>query len=414
MVTLLVSALLLASPQDTLVVSLNDAVNRAILVSPAIAAAEGAVLIPAGERSEDALPFPDNPSIEYQRVRRQFPDGKVYDYGWKFTQEIELIGWAKRRSAAGKRVEAAEAGVLDARRRTALEAQFTYVALRLARRRAVLADSNAVLAERLAEFAREQFDTGEVNRLEYNTAVVEAARTRSQADRVQADLKGASADLARVLVLSPDSTIRTVPLPDIPALFVADEERLLSLAAARRPDLAAAFLASDAAQKSVTAAKFQNIPNIELSAMSGREEGFDDLLGFSVSVSVPVFHRQQSNLGFARAEREIARAALADTRRRINAEVVASAALYARARDAEQRFAAEVLVAAAENVALSGQAFAEGEVSVTEVVVLRTAAVAALLQYLDVLSDAYQGWFLLAAVLNADPDELTPLLGAEE
>jgi len=413
MVGLLLSAMLLASPQDTLVLSLDDAVSRAILVSPAVAAAKGAVLIPAGERGEDAWPFPDNPYVEYERVRRQSPDGTVYDYGWKFTQQIELIGWAKRRSAAGKRVAAAEAGVLDARRRTALEAQISYVTLQLAQRRVALADSNAVIAERLAEFARERLAAGEVNRLEYNTAVLEAARARSQADRTAADLRGAEADLARVLAVPADSAIRTVPLPDIPALSVADEAGLLSLAISRRPDLEAALRTSDAAQTSVTAAKVQNIPNIELSARTGLEEGFDDLLGFSVSLSVPLFHRQQANLGRARAEREVARAALVDTRRRINAEVVAAAALYARARDAERRFAAEVLVAASQNVELTGQAFEAGEVSVTEVVVLRATAVATLLEYLEVLSDAYQGWFLLAAVLNAEPDELSRLLGAE-
>ncbi len=413
MLGLLLSAMLLASPQDTLVVSLKDAVNRAILVSPEVAAAEGAVLIPAGERSQNALPFAGNPSIEYERLRRQSPDRTVYDYGWKISQEIDIIGWAKRRSAAGKRVQSAEAGVLDARRRAALEAQFTYVALRLAQRRVALADSNAVFAERLAEFAREQLDAGEVNRLEYNTAVLEAARARSQADRTAAGLSAAEADLARVLAIPPDSAVRTLALPAMPALAVTDKERLLSLAIGRRPDLEAALLASDAAQTSVTAAKLQNIPNIEIAALSGMEEGFDDLLGFSVSLSVPLFHRQQANLGFARAEREMARAALVDTQRRINAEVVAAAALYARARDAERRFAAEVLVAAAQNVELTGQAFEAGEVSVTDVVVLRAAAVTALLEYLEVLSDAYQGWFLLAAVLNSEPEELTRLLGAE-
>jgi outer membrane protein TolC len=69
-----------------------------------------------------------------------------------------------------------------------------------------------------------------------------------------------------------------------------------------------------------------------------------------------------------------------------------------------------VLRAATENVTLTERALAEGEVSVTDVVVLRSAAVAAQLEYLDVLGEATAAWFELAAALNTSPAELAELL----
>ena len=48
--------------------------------------------------------------------------------------------------------------------------------------------------------------------------------------------------------------------------------------------------------------------------------------------------------------------------------------------------------------------------SVTDVVVLRTAAVAAQLEYLEVLAEAAEAWFELAAALNVSPTDLAQFI----
>jgi hypothetical protein len=53
---------------------------------------------------------------------------------------------------------------------------------------------------------------------------------------------------------------------------------------------------------------------------------------------------------------------------------------------------------------------AEGEVSVTDVLVLRGTAVAAQLEYLDVLRDAASAWFELSAALAIEPSALSAIL----
>ncbi|MGH8196061.1 MAG: TolC family protein, partial [Woeseiaceae bacterium] len=324
MLLLLLSAALAGAPQDTVTLTLDETVNRALAVSPLVLAAEGAVQAPRGERAEDFWPFPSNPELEFGRVRRDAPGGTTFDRGWVFTQEIEIAGQNfVRAGAAGKRVRAAEALTGNARRLAALEARNAYVTLALAERRAALTDSAAAFAERLAAFARQQLDVGEINRLAYNATVLEAARQRSVADRARADLEAAAADLARVLDLPASAVPRTAPLPELPSIGL-DTVAVSALARQRRPDLEAADLAARAASQDVTAARLGLVPNLLLGGVVGREEGTEDLLGFSIGVSIPLVHRQQAGTGAAQAQATAARAAYTATERRVLAEVRAA------------------------------------------------------------------------------------------
>ena len=414
MVLTLIGVTLLAIQQDTLVLSLEAATARAIAVSPAVAAAQGAVSAPRGLRAEAWWPFPDNPSLEYGRVRRTSGAGSGYDNEWVLTQEIEIAGqWGFRGSAANAVVRAAEARASDARRLAALEARRAYAVLAVAERRAVLTDSSATFAEHLAEFARRQFEAGEINRLELNAAVLEAARARSAAERARADATASAADLARLIALPQATLVRTEPLPTVPALRWDSDSVLLALARARRADLRAAEARRVGAERAVTAAHLALLPNLTLALISGEEAGTDRLRGLAVGLRLPVFHRQQSAVGAARADRAAARAEELTTARTLQADVVSAAARFRRARAAERRFASEVLRAATENVSLTERALTEGEVSLTEVLVLRATAVAAQLEYLEVLRDAADAWFTLAAALAVDPADLPRLLGTE-
>lgn len=407
---LLFSAAIPVAQQDTVTLTLNEAVDRAVAESPLVLAAEGAVAAPRGARTENLWPFPENPRLEYARTRRK-GDGTTFDREWSVTQEIEIAGQNfVRRSAAGKRLRAAEARIADARRTSARAARRSYVTLALAERRAVLTDSAATFADRLAVIARKQLDAGEINRLVYNTAVLEAARQRSVADRARAEQAAAAADLARVLALEEGRTPRTTDLPELPRLRL-DMTTVLATARARRPDLVAASLEFRAADQTVTAARLGFVPDLELGGIVGEEAGAEDLLGFSIGFSVPLFHRGQSEVGVARAEAAAARGDLLDTERRVLAEVRAAIERFERAAAAERRFVDEALQAATENVSLSDRAFAEGKLDITDVVVLRTTAVAAQLEYLAVRDDAYTAWFELAAALGVTPRALTDLAG---
>jgi len=416
MLVLLVSSALLGVPQDTVALTIQDAVRRALAVSPQVLAAEGAVAGPRGERSEAVWPFPTNPELEYERVRRVTLGGTTYDRGFAVRQELEIGGQGfVRAGAAGKRVRAAEETVADARRLAALEARLAFAALAIAERRAALVDSAARFSERLADATRRQLDAGEINLLEHNVAVLEAARQRSAAGRADAARAAAAADLARILDLAPGVTLRTTALPALPLGPPDSLGTLLRAAMEARPDYVAADWRAQAAGQDVTAAGLEGwVPSLQLGAISAREEGTDELLGFTIGLSVPLFRRNQAARGDAVARRSAAAAELETARRAVQADVEAALARYTAARRSARRFVEDVLRAATENVTLTERAFAEGKVGIADVVVLRSTAVAAQLEYLEVLADAYEGWFRLAAAVAASPDDLAGIAGDRE
>ena len=414
MLAILIAVSSVATPQDTVVLTMDATARRALAASPAVAAAIGAVRAPRGLRAESRLPFPDNPVFEYGRTRREGVAGTTRDHDWSVSQRIDIAGqWLLRGDAAEARTRSADSRVTDVRRVVGLEARRSFVALSIAARRAALTDSAAVFGERLATFARRQFDAGEANRLELNAATLEAARARSAAERARAELVAAEADISRLLGLGRDSIPATGSLPRAPTLRWSSDSALQAIALRRRPDLQASSYAAEGAQRALGAAKRARFPDLTVAAVGGRESGTDQLLGVAVGVSIPLFQRQQGAIGAAEADREATVADLTGTQRTIRAEVVAAASRFRRAQSAEQRFAAEVLRAATENVTLTERALTEGEVSLTEILVLRTTAVNAQLEYLDVLRDASDAWLELAAAIAVEPTELETVLAAE-
>lgn len=399
---------------DTVAIGLEEATRRAMAVSPLVAAASGEIQRPRGLRAEAAWPFPDNPTITYGRIRRRSPGDISHDREWSVSQDIEIAGqWIVRRGAASALIRSAEARAEDARRLTALEARRVYLELAIAERRQLLTDSTALFGERLARFARRQFEAGEINRLELNAATLEAARARSAAERARAETQAAAADLGRVLAVQGDTVLKTIPLPEIPQILV-DHPSIIALASARRPDLRARQELYAAATRSQTAARLSAIPNLSLGVVGGQEGGTDALLGFTLGVRVPLFYRGQAARGSAQADRIMAQAEEEATERAIAAEITAASTGFARTRAAAELFATEVLGAAAENVALTERSLSEGEATLTEVIVLRRTAVEAQLEYLDVLRASYSAWFDLAAAVAATPEELPALLRSGE
>lgn len=414
MMVLLLSASVFAAQQEPIRVSLEEAVERVIAVSPTIAAARGAVAAPLGARAEEFGPFPSNPTFEYGRTRRRSPQTTVFDREWSVNQEVEIAGqWLQRRQAANLLVRSVEEAAADSRRQVSHQARLAFLDLNIAERRTALTDSAAAFTERLADFARRQLEAGEISRLERNAAILEAARARSAAQRSLAERAALEADLARLMDLSSDQEVVTASLPGIPDLRVSDQSRLIILARNRRADLSAARFASAAADRSFAASKLWFVPNLNVSLFGGREDATDNLFGVAIGLSIPLFKRGQASRGFAAAERTLAEAALMATERAIQSDVRSAIGRYERTRQAERRFATGVLGAASENVDLTEIALIEGEVSLTDVMVLRTAAVAAQLEYLEVLSDATEAWFQLAAALNAEPADLTRLINNE-
>lgn len=411
LVHLLGTALALV-PQDTIVVSLSQAVARSLAVSPAVAAARGAIHAPRGARAEFIWPLPSPPTIQFSRLRRTGPTVDGYDRTYSVRQEIDVTGQGFASAAAAtKRVEAAEVRTGDARRSATLETQLAYLRLLVMEQRAAVLDSAARTSERMAEIGRRQLAAGAINRLEANAALLDAGRQRSIADRASADRGAAAANLARLLALPPDSVPHTAGLPPLADPALPSLPYLLAIAASRRPDLAGADLELAGAHRDVTASRLAQLPRLEIGADWGSEAA-ETLSGFTIGIRVPLWRRNQAGRGLALAERARAVAEADATRRLVQAEVTEARERWLRARSAERRLAEEVLRAAEENVALSQRALEEGRAGIPDVLLFRSVAVAAKVEYLDVLRDAHAAWFSLASALGITAAELEALGGS--
>lgn len=410
---LVVSAAL--TPPDTLTISLEQAVARAVDGSPRISAAQAAGLASAGVRAESRLPFLGPLSLEVERLRRS-GDAPLasQDTRLGLRQQVDLSGGSfVRARAAGRRVTANAAVVEDTERLVSAEVRLAYLQAALAQRRRGVLDSAAGYADRLAVISQRRLEAGEGTQLESNAAMLEAARQRSAADRAAAAEAAATADLQRLLNLGWEVPVQLEGLPLLPTGPAADHRRLITEAMVRRPDLGVATELLDAAYLDRTAAARDRVPKLTVGWDWGTEAVTTRLTGFSLALQVPLFQRNQGAIGQAAANAGLATAELDDVRRRIPAEVLEAAARFEQALVAERRIASDVLRAAEENVALSQRALEEGALAITEVIVIRSVALAARLEYLDVLQDAYAAWFRLAATVAVTPSDIARLQEGE-
>lgn len=399
-------AVLALAAQDTVFVTLPQTVIRVAAVSPSVAIATGAIHAPRGARAESILPFPSPATVQFSRLRRTGPGVEGFDRSWSIRQEIDITGQSfLSASAAGKRAAAAEIRVDDAHRLAELEGRLAYVRLAVAEQRVAVLDSAARTSERLADIARRQLEAGAINRLEANAALLDAGRQRSITDRALADQAAAAADLGRLLALPEDSIPHTTGLTALPDGALPGLSELLVVAISRRPDLAAAVQELAGARTGLRASRLGQLPRLEVGVDWGSELA-ETLRGFTVGMRVPLFQRNQAARGLAQAERARSAAEADATRRRIQAEVTEARERWLRARAAERRLADDVLRAAEENVALSQRAVEEGRAGIPDVLVFRSVAVAAKVEYLDVLRDAHAAWFSLASALGVSVAEL--------
>jgi len=410
-------ALLLASilvgPQDTVTVSLADAVALGVRHSPVIAAARAAAAAPRGELAESRLPFLGPVLVEFSRLERRAPGTPAtWDRNVAIRQGIDISGSSFARAQAARlRLDAVDARVEDAVRGVTVDVHVAFVALSLADERTVLLDSAAALAERLATVARRRLEAGETTLLDANAALLEAARGRSAALRARAAREESAAALGELLAIPAGAVLRTGGLPPLPPALTASDRTLEALAQSRRPDLHAAMLDVASAERDGAAARRMQLPSLELGWNWGREASTDRLGGMTVGLRVPLLQRHQAARGAASAANAVAAATQVGVERQVTTEVRTAASRYRSAHEAATRFASEVLRAAEENVTLSDRAVQEGELGIPDAMLLRSLAVAARLEYLEALRDAFAAWYALAAALAMAPDGIPLLVG---
>ncbi|TMA48664.1 MAG: hypothetical protein E6J81_05085 [Deltaproteobacteria bacterium] len=219
--------------------SLEEALARARIASPALRAAE-ADLDAARGRLAQARLFPANPVLSGELARHTAPGEEQLDRGVALAQEIEVGGQRGLRvGAATYDVAHAEHTFADRRRLVEGEVRRAFFAVAAVERHRVLAAEGVALADRIADTARRRARAGDVGALDVRLAEVETARAAQTLAAADSERAVALAHLAAALGAPPDEAIGVIA-EDQEHAALPPEQMLFERALATRPDLVAA------------------------------------------------------------------------------------------------------------------------------------------------------------------------------
>ena len=341
-------------------------------------------------RLVSAKTYPYNPEVSLELADRSSPGGSTTDRGLSLSQELELAGQRRQRIAvADQELAAAEAVLVRQRRRLAFEVESAFAEAVLARELLGVATTDADLAREVLAFSQRRLERGAATQIEANLAQASAGRAERSLRRARADYASARSRLAEIAGAKPQA-----PPEPVGDLLAPEEEPhslkdLLALAFGRRGDLLAASEREQAAEAATRLAKAEGKPNLVVGSFFQREEATDDIFGATISLTVPLFNRNQGQIAESHAARERASHERAALRLAIEQEVVSAFNNLQETRAAAEHLRDQVLGTLDENVELLQRSFEAGRIGATEVVTLRREFVASRREYIEAVADAW-------------------------
>lgn len=365
---------LLGSGQATAqALTLTEAWRIAEERNPALRSAAAAVHGAQGQLAESRSPLWNNPeaSLEGSRTRISQADERYRGWTLGLSQTFEVAGQQRlRRGAAEAELATVQAQVAEARAQLRAEVEERFVQVLALQMRAEVERETVALVAQAESAMQKRLDAGETSRLERNLATVEAERARNQLTQVEEQIIQSRAELASLLQLPP------ADLPEVAgelrrAARYTLEELLQS--SVRRHKLASLGKREEAARERLALERASRYPDVTLGFTTGRDgpPGLrENVLGFAVSVPLPVFRRNDSGVGRAVTELTQAQIEKQSSERDIQAAVRAQWLRVSQLESRTGRLRDSVARTLEENQRLSRRAFEEGEIGALELVVV--------------------------------------------
>ena len=368
--------------------TLSDALETAFENSPVLRGRQ-AERQEVASRLVGAKIYPYNPEVSLELADRSSPGGSVTDHGLSVSQELELAGQrSKRIAVADQELASAEAILLHQRRLLTFQVESAFAEAVMARELLGVARTDADLSREILSFSRRRLERGATTQIEVNLAQASAGRAERSLRRAQASYASARSRLAEIAGAKPHAPPEPVGYLLVPEAEPLALEDLLTLALERRGDLLAADQQEQAAEAAIRLAMAEGKPNLVVGSFFQQEET-DDIFGATISISVPLFNRNQGRIVESRATHERLRHERAALRLAIEQEVVAAFNSLQGARAAAEHLRDQVLGKLDENVELLQRSFEAGRIGVTEVVTFRREFVASRREYIEALADAW-------------------------
>lgn len=391
---------------NTWPMTVQEAVKQALKDNPDLQALRLEKEVVQGRLEKAELPLASNPVIETNLSAKDKPreegGGKDTNYGLMLSQEFEIAGQrALRIDIAKKELSKIDLGIQDKERGLSFEVKEAFARALAARKKEELAGQVVALQEDLRNFTRIKFQAGEVSGLEVNLAEVELSKSRKDLLLADREFRETRLGLQGLMGARPDMTLDLEGDLVSDVLPFPDKGDLIKPFLSQRPDMKAALIEVDRSKSAIDLANRSLVPNIVLGGFYNRDEMRNDL-GFSLSLSLPLFDRKQAEKREAQARAAQARIKQADLERTINRELEETTKAVSSSQKELSLFKKEILDKSLENLTLLNLAYQEGKIGFFNVKQAQKDTIEAQFAYLETLLRARRALNALERAIGGD------------
>ncbi|CAN7775904.1 TolC family protein [Cupriavidus necator] len=357
---------------------MDEAFSLAEQRGSVLQAKQAATTTVQGELQEARASLWHNPQLGGEYRWRQLsqagaPSAKKQDAALGIAQTFETGGQqSARRGAAEANSDGLVAAIEQTRRDLRAEVERQFVQIQALQLRVQMERESLELLQRAASLVRRRVQAGEDSRLDGNLARVEAERGSNQLARAQEDLSQARSTLAVLLQWDRPALPEAVGELDRPQpgytldglmSVAAGQSRLQALEAQER-----------GADYRLKLERGMTHPDVTVGLNYSPEKGIDGrdrITTLAISVPLPLFRRNQAGIGRASTELTQSRIEREAARREIQTAVPTLWQRLQSLRTRVDRLRGDVVPALDENQTLSLKALREGEIGLTQFLLVR-------------------------------------------
>lgn len=387
--------------------SLEQAIARAVEHEPSLRAARSQIDLAQGTRRQASLR--PNPSVSFER--REEPGGTDSLTTVAVEWPLDLFRRNGRIAVADREVATAQLAVADRERVLAADVRMRYGDVLATARDLGLFDELVAATQRQHELLRSRVDEGASPPLERDLLDVELRRLQAERLLQAGRTEAAGFQLKRVLGMRAEATLtvrdtfedlvqrENAVAPPARETSTAVDQRTDVREAAARVDVAEAKIGRAQAQGRFDVRVFANYMRMDAGfpqrafAPDGsleRIRGRFDYWSAGAMFTIPVLNRNQGEVAVAQAERTGAAAAYDAARLTAEAELASARARVEHARQAVTLYGAGAQTLARQNLAVVGQSYELGRVTVFDVLAERRRYLDVERAYTDALRAAYE------------------------
>ena len=357
--------------------TLEQAWEQAEQANPALRATQANLAAAQGELTDARALLWNNPQLTSEWSKGTLPQTaapSVVNRGQMIglAQTFEIAGQqGMRRSAAEQSLAATQELIAETRRQLHAEVEQRFVRVLSLQLRIQMEEQTLKLIEEAAAAVRKRVTAGEDSRLDGNLAKVEAGRAQNQVFLLREQLIQARAELAVLLQLPADNLPEIAGDIDPPPASYKLEELVISAAnrsllhefdyreksATNRLDLERAAVYPDVTLGLSTARGTPDNPEMKVTALS-------------VSLPLPLFHRNDTGIGRAMTELTQVQLQKQAAQRDLRAQVLALWERWENLKARVKRLNESVLPSLEENQHLSSVSFREGEIGLLQLLLV--------------------------------------------